>query len=143
MDALTRQRAPHGAGLGFWGGGGYPKNVESKPARDEKGRLLPGQTANPNGIGGRPRLPDWFKSRGPDALRVLLAQATGEIVADENGKVLPAVQQVATESTAKERAAAAELVANRLYGKAPDVITGDADNPVRASIEVRFVKPGE
>lgn len=114
--------------------------VDNKPARDEKGRLLPGSSANPTG---RPKLPDWFKSRGPDALRVLLAQATGEIVADENGKVLPAVQQVATESTAKERAAAAELVANRLYGKAPDVITGDADNPVRAAIEVRFVKPGE
>jgi hypothetical protein len=76
-------------------------------------------------------------------LRVLLAQATGEVIPDENGKVLPAVQQVATESTAKERAAAAELVANRLYGKAPDVITGDADNPVRAAIEVRFIKPGE
>ena len=27
--------------------------------------------------------------------------------------------------------------------KAPDVITGDADNPVRAAIEVRFIKPGE
>ena len=76
-------------------------------------------------------------------MRVLLAQATGQIITCDDGTVLPAVQQVAMESSPKERQAAADAVANRIYGKAPDVITGDADNPVRAAIEVRFVKPGE
>jgi hypothetical protein len=98
----------------------------------------PGVSGNP---AGRPRLPDWFKSRGPDALRVLLAQATGELVPSEDGSILPAVVQVASDSSPKERAAAADMVANRIYGKAPDVITGDEDNPIRAAIEVRFVKP--
>ena len=115
-----------------------------KPLRDANGRLLPGQSANPAGAGpGRPRLPDWFKSRGPDALRVLLAQATGELVPSEDGSILPAVAQVASDSTPKERAQAADIIANRVYGKAPDVITGDADNPVSLCLEVRFRKPGE
>jgi hypothetical protein len=111
-----------------------------KPARDAHGRLLPGGTANPAG-GGRPRLPDWFKAKGPDSLRVLVAQATGEIIPQDDGTVLPAVQQVALESSPKERTAAAAIIADRIYGKAPDVITGDADNPIKAAIEVRFVKP--
>ncbi len=89
---------------------------------------------------GRPRLPDWFKSRGPDALRVLLAQATGEEVPSDDGTVLPAVKQVAAESSPKERAQAADLIANRVYGKAPDVITGDPDNPMRAHLTVEFVR---
>jgi hypothetical protein len=116
--------------------------VESKPLRNEKGQLLPGQTANPTGAGGgRPALPDWFRRRGPDALRVLIAQATGEVIPQDDGTVLPAVTQVATESSPKERTQAAAIIADRVYGKAPDVITGDADNPLRAAIEVRFVKP--
>ena len=116
--------------------------MTTKPARDENGRLLPGQTANPSGAGGgRPRLPDWFKSRGPDALRVLIAQATGECVQSDDGSVLPAVKQVAESSSPKERAQAADLIANRVYGKAPDVISGDPDNPVMAHIRIEFVKP--
>ena len=90
---------------------------------------------------GRPRLPDWFKSRGPDALRVLIAQATGEEVQSDDGSVLPAVTQVAKDSSPKERAQAADLIANRVYGKAPDVISGDPDNPVRACLRIEFVKP--
>jgi hypothetical protein len=116
------------------------QQVENKnpPARDANGRLLPGGTGNP---AGRPRLPDWFRARGPDSLRVLVAQATGEIIPQDDGTVLPAVQQVALESSPKERTAAAAIIADRIYGKAPDVITGDADNPIKAAIEVRFVKP--
>jgi hypothetical protein len=98
----------------------------------------PGQSGNP---AGRPRLPDWFRAKGPDALRVLIAQATGEVIPQDDGTVLPAVTQVATESSPKERTQAAAIIADRVYGKAPDVITGDADNPLRAAIEVRFVKP--
>jgi len=98
----------------------------------------PGQSGNP---AGRPRLPDWFRAKGPDALRILVAQATGEVIPQDDGTVLPAVTQVATESSPKERTQAAAIIADRIYGKAPDVITGDADNPLRAAIEVRFVKP--
>lgn len=90
---------------------------------------------------GRPRLPDWFKAKGVDALRVLSAAATGTV--DDMPDPPPAALQVATESSAKERLAASMELANRVFGKAPDVITGDADNPIRAAIEVRFVKPGE
>ena len=74
-------------------------------------------------------------------MRVLLAQATGQIIPGDDGTVLPAVQQVAEQSSPKERQAAADAVANRIYGKAPDVLTGDDENPIRAAIEVRFVKP--
>jgi len=98
----------------------------------------PGQSGNP---AGRPRLPDWFRAKGPDALRVLIAQATGEVIPQDDGTILPAVTQVAMESSPKERTQAAAIIADRVYGKAPDVITGDADNPLRAAIEVRFVKP--
>lgn len=98
--------------------------MESKPLRDAHGRLLPGQSANPNGAGpGRPKLPEWFKSRGPDALRVLLAQATGELVTCDDGSILPAVVQVAADSSPKERAQAADLIANRIYGKSPETVT--------------------
>jgi len=90
---------------------------------------------------GRPRLPDWFKARGPDALRVLIAQATGELVLSDDGTVLPAVKQVAESSSPKERAQAADLIANRVYGKAPDVIAGDPDAPIRTHLRVEFVKP--
>jgi hypothetical protein len=111
--------------------------------RDEKGRVLPGSVSpNLGGHNGRPKLPEWFKSRGPDALRVLLAQATGELVPCDDGSILPAVVQVAADSTPKERAQAADMIANRVYGKAPDVITGDGDNPLSLCLKVEFVKPG-
>jgi hypothetical protein len=67
--------------------------------RDEKGRLLPGQSANPRG---KPALPDWFKSKAPEALRYLLEVATGE-----------------KGDCPKLRLQAAERVVERFYGK-PD-----------------------
>ncbi len=111
--------------------------VENK-TRDDKGRLLPGHSANPLG---RPRLPDWFKGKGLDAIRVLSAAATGTV--DDLPDPPPAALQVASESSVKERIAAATELANRVYGKAPDVITGDPDSPVSLCLEVRFRKPGE
>jgi hypothetical protein len=113
-----------------------------EPIRDERGRMLPGKTLNPTGIGaGRPKLPDWFRSRGPDALRVLLAQATGVPVACDDGKVLPAVEQVARESSCKERRQAAEAVVERIYGKAPATLEVDGELAVRQVIR-RIVDPG-
>ena len=86
----------------------YCKPVEKpKPTRDANGRLLPGQSANPNGAGpGRPKLPDWFKSAAPEALRYLLNVATGEEPAET-----------------KDRIKAASLVVDRIYGKAPETVT--------------------
>ena len=81
--------------------------MESKPLRDAHGRLLPGQSANPTGVnGGRPKLPDWFKAKGEEALRHLLDVATG-------------VEPVEPELRFK----AASLVVDRIYGKAPETVT--------------------
>lgn len=111
----------------------------AEPKQAPSTAFKPGVSGNP---AGRPKLPDWFKSRGPDALRVLLAQATGELVPCDDGSILPAVVQVAADSTPKERAQAADMIANRVYGKAPDVVTGDGDNPLSLCLKVEFVKPG-
>lgn len=85
--------------------------MENKPppARDANGRLLPGSTANAAG-GGRPRLPDWFRAKGEDALRHLLDVATG-------------VEPVEPELRFK----AAALVVDRIYGKAPETVTLDGE----------------
>lgn len=79
--------------------------VENKnpPARDERGRLLPGGTANPRG---RPALPDFFKDAAPLALQHLVNVATG-------------VEFVEPELRLK----AATLVVERFYGKAPETVT--------------------
>lgn len=68
-------------------------------------------------------LPAFFKERGPAALRILVAQATGEALADENGVVSAAVAEVAASSSTKERGAASIEMANRIYGKAPETVT--------------------
>lgn len=81
--------------------------MDSKPLRDANGRLLPGQSANPTGRnGGRPALPDWFRSAAPEALRYLLNVATGVV------DVEPEL-----------RFKAASLVVDRIYGKAPETVT--------------------
>lgn len=78
-----------------------------EPMKDEKGRWLAGNKAA-TGVGGRPALPDWFKSAAPDALRYLLNVALDE-VKDKDG------QHVPTEP--KLRLQAAERVVERVYGK--------------------------
>jgi hypothetical protein len=107
---------------------------DEKPARDAHGRLLPGSTANPSG---RPKLPDWFLSKGPASLRVLVAQATGEQIADDDGNVTDAVKQVATESTTRERGAAAMVVIDRIYGKVKDTV--DVKGDVAVSLIRRII----
>lgn len=109
--------------------------------RDERGRVLPGASLNPSGVNaGRPKLPDWFKARGPDALRVLVAQATGEVLPQDDGTVLPAVAQVAVESSPKERLAAAEVIADRVYGKAPATVEVEGEVSVKSIIR-KIVDP--
>jgi hypothetical protein len=80
------------------------EETKSKPSnRDNNGRLLKGFSANPKGKnGGRPKLPDFFKAGGPDAMRHLLGVANGTIAA--SGDI---------------RMRACTIVMERIYGKAP------------------------
>jgi hypothetical protein len=88
--------------------------------RDARGLFLPGSTGN---AGGRPSLPDWFKSRAPDALKYLLDVATGEEPAEPELRVK-----------------AAALVVDRVYGKAPETITVDGQSGVM-DLLIALAKP--
>lgn len=74
--------------------------------RDNKGKFLPGNKAAV--AGGRPALPDWFKSAAPDALRYLLNVALDDVT-DKDGNHVP--------TEPKLRLQAAERVVERVYGK--------------------------
>lgn len=75
----------------------------------------PGQSGNPSG---RKPLPAWFKDSAEDCLKVLVACATGKV---QPGSP-PAAEIVAAKATPKERLQAAELVCNRVLGKAPEML---------------------
>lgn len=81
---------------------------DDPPDRPKTGRDASGRFAAGNPGGGRPALPDWFRDRGPDSLRVLLRVMDGELI-DE--KV--------------SRAQAAQFVKESIYGKAPQSVEGD------------------
>ena len=100
--------------------------------RGERGQFLPG---NPS-TGGRPKLPDWFKSSAEDCLRVLVACATGKVQEGDP----PAALEVATSASPKERIHAAELVCNRVLGKAPETITVDGQSGVM-DLLIALAKP--
>ena len=94
--------------------------------RDGTGKFLPGnQSGNGGNGGGRPKLPEWFKDRAPEALRYLLMVAVGEEPAE-----------------AKDRIKAAQTVVDRVYGKAPETITIDGGSPV-LDLLVAMAKPVE
>lgn len=78
--------------------GNDPPGKRSAIGQGADGRFLPG-----NSGGGRPKLPDWFKSRGPDALKKLLAYALD----DED--VEPELRFKAVSS-----------IVDRVYGKATE-----------------------
>ncbi len=65
------------------------QQAASKPARDKRGRLLPGGTANP---GGRASLPDAFKEKGPEALEKLV-----EFMEDQDHRIALRATEVVTE----------------------------------------------
>jgi hypothetical protein len=93
----------------------------------------PGQSGNPSG---RKPLPTWFKSSAEDCLRVLVACATGKV---QDGDP-PAALEVATSASPKERIHAAELVCNRVLGKAPETITVDGQSGVM-DLLIALAKP--
>jgi len=95
------------------------------PERDAKGRLLPGHSqAGP----GRPALPDWFKSGAPEALKHLLAVATGAHPVDDEAI----------------RLRACETVVDRVYGKAPQAVdvtsTSEISPAMRALLDLASTK---
>ena len=96
---------------------------------------MPGQSGNPSG---RRPLPAWFKDSAEDCLRVLVACATG--TAREGDP--PAAFLVAADASPKERIAAAELVCNRVLGKAPETLTLEGGSPV-LDLLVAMAKPVE
>lgn len=81
--------------------------------RDAQGRFAPGASGNP---GGRPRLPEWFRDGGAEALRYLLDVATGAVPVERD----------------ELRVRAAEWCAERVYGKAAPP-TDDAPEGLRPS----------
>lgn len=103
------------------------KGAES--ARDGSGKFLPGHK-----LGGRKQLPDWFRDFGPDALRVLVAAATGKASDDDP----PAARELAIPGACKDsvRVDAAKTVIDRVYGKVTEHvdIKGDAVATIRRVI---------
>lgn len=97
--------------------------------RDNKGKFLAGNKAAVTG--GRPALPDWFKSAAPDALRYLLNVALDDVT-DKDGKHVP--------TEPKLRLQAAERVVERVYGKVDskmELALGVGDDGVQ-SLHVTF-----
>lgn len=97
--------------------------------------FVKGQAPGP----GRPKLPPWFKARGDDALRTLLAAATG-IAAED---VPPGAKELAASCSDRVRLAAAQAVIDRVYGKAPDALdlAGDTGITEIRRVIVQFAPP--
>jgi hypothetical protein len=71
-----------------------------------------------------PPLPSWFKEVGPDALKVLTAAGTGRIIGPIE-EAPPAAIELAASCSDKVRQAAADKIAERIYGKVKDVVEVD------------------
>ncbi len=108
------------------------------PQRDARGRALPGNSLNPAG-GGRKPLPDWFKDRGPDALLLLLAAATGQVV-EIDGITTAAHRDVAANTPPHLRIDAAGRMVDRIYGKAAEHMSVDGQQAITKIVRV-FVHP--
>jgi len=82
------------------------EQVASKPARDERGRLLPGSTGNP---GGRPK-----DVLGPALLAAMSPEEWASLVAEQ---------------ARAGNARALEIYADRTLGKVPQTIAHEAGDP--------------
>lgn len=85
-----------------------PTETKRKPPQDARPRST---WRNP---GGRPPLPSWFRERGPDALRMLAACATGEAQLGDSD----AAVEIARVAAPELRVRAAVDMADRIYGRA-------------------------
>lgn len=99
-----------------------------------------GKFAKGNPGGGRPALPSWLKDKGPDALKVLLAVATGHI----EGEVTEHVQRAIAEASPELVHRAAADLADRIYGKAPQAVdvtsTSEISPAMRALLDLASTK---
>lgn len=101
------------------------ENTETKPARNEKGHFLPGQTGN---AGGRPKLPAEFT----------------ELAREHTVTALQTVISVLNDTGAKpsDRLKAAEIVLDRGWGKPLQASQIEVDAAVtNQSIVVTFANP--
>lgn len=91
--------------------------------RDKNGRLLAGAAL---GGGGRRSHPDWFTDRGVNALVMLNAAATGEVVdfPDMDPAVRAAAVDLAADIKPGQRIEAARRMAEAIYGKSRDIPAG-------------------
>jgi len=120
----------------------------NKPARDARGRLLPGNTANP---GGRPTLPSWFTDLGPDALRFQWnAMVTGKMpVVDEpaDGEVARLPQDddevERTMVATSVRAEIADRLTSRIYGRALQAVELTSEELSAASAALLALAAGK
>jgi len=97
-----------------------PHTGSKTVVRDERGRIVSGSL----GLGGgRPPLPDFMKERGPDALRVLLAAASGRTVEGDP----PAAKELAASCSDRVRIDASKTIVERVYGKVTDVVEVQGD----------------
>lgn len=121
------------------GEGKTSETAANKPQRDEKGRLLPGSNANP---GGRPKLPDWYKSNAPSALAVTLAVATGIVIdAPEIPEETRALcRELAADSKVSERLLAASKIKDDVYGMAKEHVQVSSEHREIKAVEVRIVR---
>lgn len=108
------------------------EQVENK--RDDLGRLLPGNTANPNG---RPKSPWTWRS-------LLIEAAEEEQVDEETGETIPIKKVMARKLVSKGKEGDVQALkefGDRIDGKAPQALelTGKNGNPVEQSITVQFV----
>ncbi len=102
---------------------GSGKN-HGKPARDEKGRLLPGHSGNPRG---RPKGSKGLAARLRDMTR------NGEDVAEVLVSILMGTRKGGV--SAKEQLQAAQIILDRMHGKVPERIHMDT-TPERTVIDV-------
>lgn len=83
---------------------GFTPGLSGNPEKQFK----PGQSGNP---GGRPKLPENFKARGPEVLDFLMAVALGE-----------------KKAPMKDRVLASKWCAERIYGAPVQALDLDPDN---------------
>ena len=97
-------------------------DAAKRPIRDEKGRLLPGHGAPGPG---KPALPSWFKEKGPQAIALLWAAASGEVAEGLPDVVKKTAENLAADIDHKTRVAAIDKVIERIHGKVKDTVEVD------------------
>lgn len=100
------------------------KQVNSKPARDENGRLLPGHTANPNG-----------RPKGTRSLTTLVREALKQMGADGATPLEDLLaKRVIKKAIDEGDMQAIKLIWNYLDGLPEQKLIGDSEQPIAITI---------